>query len=93
MKVSVPQAQIRRLFSEGKTNNAIACKLKLPRTVIRRVLEGKDVPYYVPKPRSEKPDMCTYCGVRKKGEGLRNLCTWCFQNAGNQVYPECELNI
>jgi len=91
MKVSVPQAQIRRLFKEGYTVNAIGCKLKRPNTVIRRVLEGKDVPYYRPKSRSKKPNMCEFCGVREKTRTWS--CDYCFKNAGNQVYPECTVNI
>ena len=93
MKVAVPQAQIKRLFATGKSQTAIATQLHLPRTVVRRVIGGKDVPYYSPKLRGTSKDLCECCGVGKKGEGKRFLCDFCFKYAENQIYPECSLNI
>ena len=94
MKISVPQEQIKRLFAVGKAQTAIATQLHLPRTVVKRVIEGKDVPYYSPKPRGAGKNICEYCNSRKKGEGKRFMCDFCYENATcGEIYKECSLNI
>lgn len=93
MKKAVPQTRIKRMMASGMTDYAIQKKLHYPLSVLRRIRDGKDVPYYIQKTRTDDKDMCEFCGQRKKAKGMRFLCDYCYKYAGNQVYSECSVNV
>jgi len=98
MKIKVNQAKIKRLIEKGMKDYAISRRLKIPRTVIIRVRAGEEVFCYTPKPRKGnkplKKDICECCGTRKKAEGHRYLCEYCYKHEGRSaIYPETTINI
>lgn len=81
-KIQVNQEFIKRCLRGGLKPYSIAKKQSIPVSVIERIRDGKDVPWFKSRgPRVKKKGMCECCGVRKK-DG-RKLCYKCWkENAG-----------
>jgi len=76
-KIYIDQDIVKKLHSQGVSNNAIFLRHKIPISCIVQILKGIDRPFYYPKYRKKIDDekMCTCCKSREK-EG-RFLCGDC----------------
>ena len=96
-KIMVNQERVKRLLDDGKSCNGIAHKFGYPVSVIYRIRDGLNVPYFFRKPKREhRPQVegkCTCCRIRDKAPGMRYLCDYCFQYADSgEIYPETSIN-
>ena len=97
-KITVNQARIKRMLAAGINITKVAYTCGVPRTVVERIITGKDVPFYTPKPKSKGTDpnngICTCCGRRRIANGNRYLCEWCFSHCNNNdgIYPVTTVN-
>jgi len=82
-KIPVNQEKIKEMLLSGLKPYTVANKLKIPRSVVDRILLGKDVPYYHKKPIRDKKGMCEKCGCNPKADGFRFLCLKCFHGSSS----------
>lgn len=77
--ITVDQESIKILLAEGKNPYMIEKLIGIPRSVSIMIAAGKDRPFYKKRGKRRIKNMCTACGRREKGNGLRFLCEICFK--------------
>ncbi|MEJ2657807.1 MAG: hypothetical protein P8012_11540 [Desulfobacterales bacterium] len=74
----------KNLSVKGKSNSKISRSLIIDKSNVRKAESGSTSYKNFGSKKAPKDDLCTHCGIRKKGPGFRFLCRYCFRKAGDE---------
>jgi ribosomal protein S14 len=81
---SISNGKSKNLSAKSKSNLKISRSLFVSQSNLRKTKSVTITHENFTSKKVPKDDLCTHCGVRKKGPDFRFLCRYCFRKAGEE---------
>jgi len=83
--IPLPHNKRKNLRVKGKSSSKIPKSMIIPKSKMKKAQSGTIIhENFRAKKVQKKDDLCSNCGIRKKGPGFRFLCRYCFRKAGDE---------
>jgi len=80
----VPSDKRKKLRVKGKSSAKMSPSMIIPKSKVRGGKSDAIIYENFRSKKVKKDDLCSNCGIRKKGPGFRFLCRYCFRKAGDE---------
>jgi len=80
----MPLDKRKKLRVKGKSAAKMSQSMIIPKMKVRGGKSDAIIYENFRSKKVKKDDLCSNCGIRKKGPGFRFLCRYCFRKAGDE---------